>query len=153
MKSTLIFLIAFLFSLIGVNSCEQPTTTVSFIKSHEPNRQNTPFSDAVRVDNFLFLSGQIGRDHSKGELVKGGIQAQTRQTIENIKSVLEHNQSGLGHVVKCTVILSDIQDFEAFNEIYKQYFPNKPARTTFASSGLAAGALIEIEVVAVLAIP
>lgn len=149
MKHTLIFLIAFLFSLIGVNSCEQQSTTVNFIKSHEPNRQNTPFSDVVGVDNLLFLSGQIGRDHSNGKLVDGGIEAQTRQTIENIKAVLEHNQSGLNQVVKCTVILSDIQDFEAFNEIYKQYFPNKPARTTFASSGLAAGARIEIEVVAV----
>lgn len=149
MKHTLIFLIAFLFSLIGVNSCEQQSTTINFIKSHEPNRQNTPFSDAVGVDNLLFLSGQIGRDHSNGKLVDGGIEAQTRQTIENIKAVLEHNQSGLSQVVKCTVILYDIQDFEAFNEIYKQYFPNKPARTTFASSGLAAGACIEIEVVAV----
>ncbi len=149
MKYTLIFLISFLLSLLVINSCEHQSATVNFIKSHEPKRQNTPFSDVVIVDNLLFLSGQIGRDHSKGELVDGGIQAQTRQTIENIKAVLAHNQSDLGHVVKCTVILSDIQDFDAFNEIYKQYFPNKPARTTFAASGLAAGALIEIEVVAV----
>lgn len=149
MKYTLIFLISFLFSLLIINSCEHQSATVNFIKSHEPKRQDTPFSDVVIVDNLLFLSGQIGRDHSKGELVDGGIQAQTRQTIENIKAVLVHNQSDLSHVVKCTVILSDIQDFDAFNEIYKQYFPNKPARTTFAASGLAAGALIEIEVVAV----
>ncbi|MDZ4148842.1 MAG: Rid family detoxifying hydrolase [Flavobacteriaceae bacterium] len=149
MKYTLIFLISFLLSLLVINSCEHQSATVNFIKSHEPKRQNTPFSDVVIVDNLLFLSGQIGRDHSKGELVEGGIQAQTRQTIENIKAVLEHNQSDLSHAVKCTVILSDIQDFDAFNEIYKQYFPNKPARTTFAASGLAAGALIEIEVVAV----
>ncbi len=149
MKYTLIFLISFLLSLLVINSCEHQSATVNFIKSHEPKRQNTPFSDVVIVDNMLFLSGQIGRDHSKSELVEGGIQAQTRQTIENIKAVLEHNQSDLSHVVKCTVILSDIQDFDAFNEIYKQYFPNKPARTTFAASGLAAGALIEIEVVAV----
>ncbi|PKP39861.1 MAG: reactive intermediate/imine deaminase [Bacteroidetes bacterium HGW-Bacteroidetes-13] len=149
MKYTLIFLISFLLSLLVINSCEHQSATVNFIKSHEPKRQDTPFSDVVIVDNLLFLSGQIGRDHSKGALVEGGIKAQTRQTIENIKAVLAHNQSDLSHVVKCTVILSDIQDFDAFNEIYKQYFPNKPARTTFAASGLAAGALIEIEVVAV----
>jgi 2-iminobutanoate/2-iminopropanoate deaminase len=114
MKYTLIFLISFLLSLFAINSCEHQSPTVNFIKSHEPNRQNTPFSDVVIVDDLLFLSGQIGRDHSKGKLVEGGIQAQTRQTIENIKAVLEHNQSDLNHVVKCTVILSDIQDFEAF---------------------------------------
>ncbi|PJB12278.1 MAG: reactive intermediate/imine deaminase [Flavobacteriales bacterium CG_4_9_14_3_um_filter_40_17] len=149
MKYTLIFLISFLLSLIVINSIAHQSATVNFIKSQEPNRQNTPYSEVVRVDNLLFLSGQIGRNQNKGEWVVGGIQVQTRQTIENIKAVLEQNQSGLSHVVKCTVILSDIQDFEAFNEIYKQYFPNKPARTTFVASALVAGALIEIEVVAV----
>ncbi len=119
-----------------------------FHNSHEPKRQNTPFSDMVETSDLMFLAGQIGRDHEKGFLVEGGIKAETRQTIENIKAVLEHHGSGLEKVVKCTVILSDIGDFADFNEVYMQYFPNKPARTTFAASGLAASAKIEIDVIA-----
>ena len=96
----------------------------------------------------MFLAGQIGRDHSKGVLVEGGIQAETKQVIENIKAVLNHHNLSLDHVVKCTVILADINDFKAFNEIYTQYFTKKPARTTFAAANLAANAKIEIEVIA-----
>ena len=96
----------------------------------------------------MFLTGQIGKDHKKGNLVEGGIQAETKQTIENIKAVLEHHNLSLDNVVKCTVILSDINDFSAFNEVYIQYFTKKPARTTFAAAGLAANAKIEIDVIA-----
>ncbi|MFD0860724.1 RidA family protein [Sungkyunkwania multivorans] len=120
-----------------------------FHKSHEPKKQNAPFSDAVQVGDMLFLAGQVGMDHSVRKLVPGGIKAETRQCIANIKAVLEHHGSSLGKVVKCTVILSDINDFADFNEVYTQYFPNRPARTTFAAAGLAVGAKIEIEVVAV----
>ena len=119
-----------------------------FHDSHEPKRQNTPFSDVVETEDLMFLAGQIGRDHEKGFLVEGGIKAETRQAIENIKAVLEHHGLGLNRVVKCTVILDDINDFSDFNEVYMQYFPNKPARTTFAASGLAASAKIEIDVIA-----
>ena len=68
--------------------------------------------------------------------------------IENIKAVLEHHNLSLGHVVKCTVILKDINDFKAFNAVYVNYFTKKPARTTFAAAGLAGGASIEIDVIA-----
>jgi 2-iminobutanoate/2-iminopropanoate deaminase len=88
-------------------------------------------------------------NHTTRTLVEGGIEAETKQCIENIKDVLAQHNSSLDRVVKCTVILRDINDFEAFNEIYKTYFPNKPARTTFAASGLAVGANIEIDVIAV----
>lgn len=118
-----------------------------YIPSYHSKRQQTPFSAVVKANGLLFLSGQIGRNHDTGQL-PGGIAAQTRQTIENIKAELENVGSSLDKVIKCTVILSDINDFEAFNKEYVQYFPNKPARTTFAAAGLAAGALIEIEVVA-----
>ena len=121
---------------------------ITFHKSHLPQRQNTPFSAAVETENLLFLSGQIGKDHTKGILAPGGIKAETKQALENIKAVLAQHNSSLDRVVKCTVILSDINDFKDFNSVYVQYFPNKPARTTFAAGGLAIGAKIEIDVIA-----
>ena len=130
-------------------TCDMGDSEITFHNSHEPKRQGTPFSDVVETDDLLFLSGQIGRDHKKGFLVNGGIQEQTRQVIQNIKDVLDHHDSEIGKVVKCTVILKNIDDFSAFNEVYMQYFTNKPARTTFAAGGLAGGALIEIDVIAV----
>ena len=81
-------------------------------------------------------------------MVNGGIEQETKQTIENIKDVLEHHNLSLDHVVKCTVILKDINDFKAFNSVYIKYFTKKPARTTFAAAGLAGGASIEIDVIA-----
>lgn len=137
-----------IFILLVLTSVSCNNDTITFHDSHEPKRQNTPFSDAVETDDLLFLTGQIGRDHSIGVLVEGGIKAETEQAIKNVQSVLEYHDLDLGHVVKCTVILKDINDFSAFNEIYMQYFTNKPARTTFASSGLAANAKIEIDVIA-----
>lgn len=131
-----------------VFSCKKNNQDVIFHKSHEVKKQNAPFSDAVETNDFLFLAGQIGMDHSIRKLVDGGIKAETKQTIENIKAVLEHHGLSLDHVVKCTVVLSDINDFSSFNDVYTQYFTKKPARTTFAASGLAANAKIEIEVIA-----
>jgi 2-iminobutanoate/2-iminopropanoate deaminase len=87
-------------------------------------------------------------DHKIRILVKGGIEPETKQCIDNIKAVLEQHDSGLDQVVKCTVILKDINDIAAFNDVYTSYFPKKPARTTFAASGLAVGARIEIDVIA-----
>ncbi len=132
---------------IAQTEAKEAGTTI-FHKSHEPTRQNTPFSDAVETRDFLFLSGQIGRDHTKGVLVKGGIEAETEQVIKNIKDILEYHKLSLNHVVKCTVILADINDFSAFNSVYTKHFKKKPARTTFAAAGLAGNAKIEIEVVA-----
>lgn len=129
-------------------SCEEKSSEIIFHKSHESSRLSAPFSDAVETDNLLFLTGQIGKDHKAGKLVEGGIQAETKQTIENIKGVLEQHGLNLDHVVKCTVILSDIDDFSAFNNVYTTYFTKRPARTTFAAAGLAANAKIEIEVIA-----
>ncbi|WP_046756264.1 RidA family protein [Kordia jejudonensis] len=130
------------------NTTNNDSGKLTFHKSHLPQRQNTPFSAAVETENLLFLSGQIGKDHAKGMLATGGIEAETKQAIENIKAVLAQHNSSLDRVVKCTVILSDINDFKAFNSVYVQYFPNKPARTTFAAGGLAANAKIEIDVIA-----
>ncbi len=120
-----------------------------FHTSHEPAKAEAPFSDAVQVGDMYFLSGQIGMDQSSRTLVEGGIEAETKQTLENIKAVLAHHNLELTDVVKAMVVLEDIEDFATFNAIYKSYLPQKPARTTFAAKALAAGAKIEIEVIAV----
>lgn len=146
MKS--IFSICSLLILMSFQSCKTSKSNIIFHQSHEESRANAPFSDAVETEDFLFLTGQIGKDHKTGALATGGIEAETKQVIENIKAVLEHHKLSLDHVVKCTVILKDINDFKAFNTVYLSYFPMKPARTTFAASDLAGGALIEIEVIA-----
>ncbi|MFP4847273.1 Rid family detoxifying hydrolase [Winogradskyella sp. PE311] len=147
MKSRL--LIFTLIILTNFQSCDDDKSEIVFHNSHEPSRAEAPFSDAVETENLLFLTGQIGKDHKKGELVKGGIEVETKQVIENIKAVLEYHNLTLDHVVKCTVILKDINDFKTFNSVYTSYFTKKPARTTFAASGLAGDASIEIDVIAV----
>ena len=141
MKNIVLYVILLFF--FGMTSCQQNNSDVVFHKSHEPKKADAPFSDVVEVNGFLFLSGQIGMDHGIRVLVEGGIEAETKQSIENIKAVLAQHNSSLDKVVKCTVILKDINDFAKFNAI-----PNKPARTTFAASGLAVGAQIEIDVIA-----
>lgn len=119
-----------------------------FHPSHEPLKSDLPFSDAVQVGNLWYLSGQIGMDHSTRELVEGGITAETTQTLENIKQVLQHHGLSLKDVIKVTVILENMEDFSAFNSVYETYLPHKPARTTFAAAKLARNAKIEIEVIA-----
>lgn len=121
---------------------------IVFHPSHEPKKQNAPFSDAVEAGGFLFLAGQIGMDHGTRTLVKGGIVAETEQTIANIKAVLKQHGLGLDDVVKCMVVLADMDEFSTFNGVYTRHFTKKPARTTFAAKGLARNARIEIEVVA-----
>ncbi|MDF0706709.1 Rid family detoxifying hydrolase [Flagellimonas okinawensis] len=127
----------------------QESTEIIFHKSHEPKKQGAPYSDAVQAGNMFFLAGQLGMDQTTRTLVEGGIQAETEQAIKNIQDVLKQHGLTLDNVVKCTVILSDINDFAAFNEIYTQYFTKKPARTTFAAKGIAANGNIEIDVIAV----
>lgn len=146
MKSLQCFLLSIL--MFNALSCNSNERKIEFHKSHEPSRANVPFSDAVETENLLFLTGQIGKDHSSGKLVSGGIEAETEQVIKNIEAVLKYHGIDLNHVVKCTVILKDIDDFKAFNSVYTKYFTKKPARTTFAASGLAAGASVEIDVIA-----
>ena len=110
-----------------------------------------PFSDAVRVGDMLYLSGKIGNLPGTSELAPGGIQGETRQTMENIKASLEKYGSSLDEVVKCTVFLADMAEWGAMNEVYVSYFPgNKPARSALGASGLALGARVEIECLAAL---
>ncbi len=135
--------------ILVLGSCNTESSNVIFHQTHEPKKSQAPFSDAVQVGNLFFLSGQVGMNHTTRKLAEGGIEAETKQTLENIKAVLEHHGMQMNDVVKCTVILVDIEDFSKFNTIYKTYFPQKPARTTFAAKGLAIGAKIEIECIAV----
>ena len=108
-----------------------------------------PFSEAVRVGHMLYLSGQLGYDSETSSLVEGGIAAETRQTLENIKAVLEKHGSSMAEVVKCTVFLADIKEWAAMNAVYITYFPsNPPARSALGSSGLALDARTEIECMA-----
>jgi 2-iminobutanoate/2-iminopropanoate deaminase len=110
-----------------------------------------PFAEAVRVGDTLYVSGQIGNRPGTLELVPGGIGPETRQTLENLKAILERHGSGLERVVKCTVFLADIAEWPAMNEVYRGYFPsNPPARSAVAGSGLALGARVEIECIAVI---
>lgn len=106
------------------------------------------FSEAVRVGHTLYLSGKLGTVPGQG-LVEGGIQPETRQTLENIKATLEDHGSSMDEVVKCTVFLADIAEWSAMNEVYTTFFPvNKPARSAVAGSGLALNARVEIECIA-----
>lgn len=108
--------------------------------------EGLPFSSAVRVGNMLYLSGQVGVDAETGSLVGGGIGAETRQAMENIGAVLEYAGSSMERVVKCTVFLADIAEYQAMNDVYGTFFPvDPPARSTVAVSGLAFGARAEIE--------
>jgi len=110
-----------------------------------------PFSPAVRAGEFLFLSGQIGARNENGtmKLVPGGVEAETRQTLDNIKEILTRNGSSLDRVVKCTVMIADMADWPRINTIYASYFPGpKPARSALGANGLALGARVEIECIA-----
>tara|TARA_R110000787_G_scaffold105825_13_gene213406 strand:+ start:823 stop:1317 length:495 start_codon:yes stop_codon:yes gene_type:complete len=141
-----IILLAVVFILFSCQDNQK--TDIKFIESTVESRKNAPFSDAVEVNGLLFLTGQIAKDHTTGKLVDGGIEAETKQVLNNIKDVLEANGSDMKHIIKCTVILSDINDFKKMNKVYRTFFTdNKPARTTFAAD-LVPGAKIEIEVVA-----
>jgi 2-iminobutanoate/2-iminopropanoate deaminase len=113
-------------------------------------RTGLPFSEAVRVGDMLYLSGQLGLDRSM-KLVPGGIGPETRQTMENIKATLERHGSSLEHIVKATVMLADMKEWPEMNKIYVTYFPKHlPARSAFGTTGLALNARVEIECVAVV---
>ena len=109
-----------------------------------------PFSIAVRVGTMLYLSGMMGIESSM-KLAPGGIKAETRQAMDNIKDILEVYGSSLDHVIKVTVMLADMSDWEEMNKVYMTYFPKHlPARSALGANGLAFGGRVEIECIAVL---
>ena len=108
---------------------------------------NLPFSQAVRVGDMLYLSGQIGNVPGTLDLASGGMEGQARQTMDNIKTVLEANGASFAHVTKCLVMLSDMSQWADFNKVYVTYFENGqfPARSAFGANGLALGGALEVE--------
>ena len=132
--------------LSGCAANTSPRTQTEFFPM--PGGQVLPFSEAVRVGNMLYLSGQLGTD-TTGQLVPGGIGPETRQALTNIAAVLKRHGSSLDQVVKCTVMLADIGEWAAMNEVYVTFFrSHRPARSAFGTSGLALGARLELECMA-----
>jgi 2-iminobutanoate/2-iminopropanoate deaminase len=108
-----------------------------------------PYSQAVRANGFVFISGQGALDPASGALVEGGIAEQTARALENLKGIVEAAGSSLDHAVKLTVFLKDMNDFAAMNEVYARYFPkNRPARTTVEVARLPRDLRVEIDLIA-----
>jgi reactive intermediate/imine deaminase len=134
-----------------MNQKTNDTNQVEFLNSPAFARLGLPFSEAVRVGNTVYLSGQLGSVPGKLELASGGIAGQARQTMENIKTTLAAHGLTMDHIIKCTVMLADMAEWGAFNEVYRSYFTgNLPARSAFGCSGLALGGRLEVECIAVV---
>ncbi|CZF86011.1 RidA family protein [Grimontia marina] len=143
----LIFTVSF--SLVTLSSFAKSSDDIEYLNSGKVLPTHLPFSEAVRVDNTLYLSGQIGILPGTLKLAPGGVQAESKQTMENIKISLEANGYSMSDLVKCTVMLADISEWATFNEVYKTYFSGKyPARSAFGANGLALGAKVEVECIA-----
>ena len=111
-----------------------------------------PYSQAVRVGDFVFTAGQIPLDPATGQLVEGGIEVQARQALTNVSAVLEAAGTSLANVVKTTVFLADMGEFKAMNGVYAEFFPKAPpARSAVQAAALPLGARIEIEAIAIVA--
>jgi 2-iminobutanoate/2-iminopropanoate deaminase len=125
---------------------------VEFLNSGEVLPTDLPFSEAVRVGNTLYLSGQIGNVPGTLDLAEGGMEGQARQVMDNIQTSLEAHGYSMDNVVKCLVMLEDMDDWPEFNTIYADYFTQGqfPARSAFGSSGLAVGAVVEVECIAIV---
>jgi reactive intermediate/imine deaminase len=149
--------LAALLLVVSLAACAAPPQAPAPAEAVNPEFINLvepwpyPFSSAVKSGNLIFLSGQIGTEVVDGApaLVSGGFDAEARQTLENIKAVVEGAGSSMDRVVKCTVMLADMADWPRFNEIYTEYFPGpKPARAAFGANGLALGARVEVDCIA-----
>jgi 2-iminobutanoate/2-iminopropanoate deaminase len=120
------------------------------VHSEEAPKAIGPYSQGIRVGDFVFCAGQAGLEPQSGRLVEGGIEAETRRVLQNLSAVLERAGSSLQNVVKTTVFLTDMEEFKAMNAVYAEFFPsNPPARSTVQVSRLPAGARVEIEAIAV----
>lgn len=120
---------------------------IEFMNTPQARAIGLPFSQAVRVGDILYLSGALGNKPGALELVGGGMEAQARQTMENIGQVLRENGLGFHDVFKCTIMLADMAKWADFNKVYVRYFkPDRlPARSAFGANGLALGAEVEVE--------
>lgn len=133
--------------LTAAAPAEEPD--IEHLNSGRTLPEDLPFSEAVRLGDTLYLSGQVGVKPGTLELVEGGMAAEARQVLDNIQAALQAHGLGLEDVVKCTVMLADMGEWGAFNQIYQSYFSAPyPARSAFGSSGLALGARVELECIA-----
>ncbi|GAB5536077.1 MAG: hypothetical protein Rubg2KO_23260 [Rubricoccaceae bacterium] len=122
----------------------EPTVELMNISSVFP--EGLPFSEIARVGDMLFLTGMVGVTPGTLDIVEGGIEAESRQTMENIATMLEANGYSMSDVVKCTVMLEDISEWGTFNGVYETFFEAPyPARSAFGADGLAVGARVEVE--------
>ena len=123
--------------------------SIEYLNSGKVLPKTLPFSEAVRVGNTLYLSGQIGIEPGTMNVVAGGIGPEAKQAMQNIKTSLEAHGYHMNNLVKCTAMLADMKDWPAFNEAYKTFFTDHyPARSAFGANGLALGAHVEIECIA-----
>ncbi len=123
---------------------------VEILRSEAVNPPGLPFSDGVRIGRLVILSGMLGIKPHTLELAAGGLEGQTRQTFDNLRTVLAAHGLSLRDVVRVQVMLADIADWPRFNKIYREYFSEPfPARSAFATAGLALGARVEVEAFAV----
>ena len=119
------------------------------ISTHQAPAAIGPYSQAIRVGNLLYTSGQIPINPATGQFAEGGIKEQTRQSLTNIKAILEEAGLTMAHVVKTTVFMADMNDFADMNAVYAEFFAEPyPARSAVAVKTLPKGALVEIEVIA-----
>jgi 2-iminobutanoate/2-iminopropanoate deaminase len=126
-------------------------TTLEVIHTDHAPKAIGPYTQAIRVGDFIYTAGQIALDPATGQLVEGGIEAQTRQVWQNLSYVLEAAGSDRRHVVKTTVFMHDLGEFAQMNAVYAEFFPeHKPARSTVGVAALPRGAAVEIECVAVV---
>lgn len=147
LRPTLAFLALVSAAQAGCATSHQPRPEVEFLAIY--GTPTLPFTPAVRVGDLLFLSGQIGTLPGTTTLVSGGIEAETRQTMENIRDVLTRVGSSMDRVAKCTVMMADMAEWSRMNTVYTTFFPNhKPARSALGASGLALGARVEIDCIA-----
>jgi 2-iminobutanoate/2-iminopropanoate deaminase len=147
MYYTLTRALSYFLFLLTLTGCMSSERTVI----HTPHAPAAigPYSQAIQVGNLLFTAGQVGLDPATGQLVEGGIEAQTRRVMENLKAVLEAAGFSMTDVVQTQVFLADFDDFAAMNTVYGSYFPdNPPARATVQVSRLPREARVEIMVTA-----
>ena len=154
-KAALLAVLATSFAAPGCSyATPAPARAAAAEHFSSPGTANLPFSEAVRAGDYLFLSGEIGRKPGTTELVPGGMAPEARQALENVRANLERHGASLDDVVKCTVFLADMKDWPAFNDVYRTFFTKSlPARSALGASGLALGARVEVECLAVVPPP
>ncbi len=141
-----IFTIIFLITSLGIFAQNK-----QIIKTDKAPVPIAPYSQGIKANGFLFVSGQIGLNPSTRKLVEGGTEAETTQIMENIRAILTAGGAGMEDIISTTIYLKDMNDFQRMNEIYGKYFTgNFPTRSTVGVNSLAGGANIEITVTALL---